>query len=219
MNIEGKNIYIYGEKTKSVPLVIVNTFAGDGSSIYDALKSMTDKDFCLAVIGDIVWNDEMTPWECPPLYKNDDPCTGGADTYLKKLTEKIIPAIKGELCQEPEYIAIAGYSLGGLMAVYSLFGTDIFKRAASVSGSMWFPDFSSFVKENELKSGIDRIYFSIGDKESKTRNKLLSTVEEKTIEIEKCFSEKGIETLFEKNPGNHFKDADIRMAKGIEWIL
>ncbi|SDB11638.1 hypothetical protein [Butyrivibrio sp. INlla16] len=28
-----------------------------------------------------------------------------------------------------------------------------------------------------------------------------------------------IETTFEMNPGNHFKDADLRLAKGIAWIL
>ena len=26
-----------------------------------------------------------------------------------------------------------------------------------------------------------------------------------------------IETTFEMNPGNHFKDADLRLAKGIAW--
>lgn len=29
----------------------------------------------------------------------------------------------------------------------------------------------------------------------------------------------GIETTFEMNPGNHFKDADLRLAKGIAWML
>lgn len=33
------------------------------------------------------------------------------------------------------------------------------------------------------------------------------------------YKNKGIETTFEMNPGNHFKDADLRLAKGIAWIL
>ncbi len=219
MKVEGKSIHIYGNKGTAVPLILLNTFRGDGSSIFNALKGMTDKRFCLAVISDIVWDDEMTPWECPPLSKNDTPCTGGADGYLKKLTDKILPAIKEEIGEEPSYTAIAGYSLGGLFAIYSLFCTDQFKRAVSASGSMWFPDFTDYVRKNGLKSDVDRIYFSLGDKEALTRNPILSLVEEKTAEIERAFAEKGIETVFEKNPGNHFKDADIRMAKGIAWIL
>ncbi len=101
---------ILSHKEKA-PLVIVNTFQGDGSEIYTALRSMTDRIFCLAVISDIDWDDEMSPWDCPPLYRNDSPCTGGADKYLNKLTDIIIPAIKNELANQPEYIAIAGYSL------------------------------------------------------------------------------------------------------------
>ncbi len=219
MEVEGKSIHIYGNKGEEVPLVLLNTFRGDGSSIFNALKDMTDKRFCLAVISDIAWNDEMTPWECPPLSKNDTPFSGGAEDYLKKLTDKILPAINEEIGEEPLYTAIAGYSLGGLFAIYSLFCTNRFRRAVSVSGSMWFPDFTDYIRENELKSDVDRIYFSLGDKEALTGNPILSSVEEKTAQIERFFWEKGIETVFEKNPGNHFKDADIRMAKGIAWIL
>ncbi|MCR4903818.1 MAG: hypothetical protein K6A23_13235 [Butyrivibrio sp.] len=93
---------------------------------------MTDKKFCLAVISDIDCNDEMSPWECPPLYKNDGPCTGGADKYLDKLTKDIIPAIRNELGNEPEKIIIAGYSLAGLFAIYSLYKTDLFSMGFAI---------------------------------------------------------------------------------------
>ncbi|MCR5526254.1 MAG: hypothetical protein K6F39_02575 [Lachnospiraceae bacterium] len=60
MVIDGKKIYIYGEMEKSCPLVIYNTFEGDGSGLYSTVTSMTDKKFTLAVISDIDWNDEMS---------------------------------------------------------------------------------------------------------------------------------------------------------------
>ena len=59
MIAEGKNVYLYGDRNKSVPLVITNTFQGNGSSIYSALCSMADKKVNLAVISDINWDDEM----------------------------------------------------------------------------------------------------------------------------------------------------------------
>lgn len=219
MVVDDKNIYIYGELEKSVPLIIYNTFQGNGKELYECIKSITDKDFTLAVIGDIKWNDEMTPWECPPLYKNDSPCTGKADLFIEKFTEIILPEIKKEMKNEPEYIAIAGYSLGGLFAIYSLFKTDMFQRAASASGSMWFPDFSEYVKEKSLSSKVDKVYFSLGDKEANTKHLLLKNVEKKTKEIKIEFENRGVAAIFESNPGNHFKDADLRMAKGIAWIL
>ena len=33
------------------------------------------------------------------------------------------------------------------------------------------------------------------------------------------FDDKGIKTIYEENEGNHFQNADLRMAKGIKWIL
>ncbi len=219
MIIDGKHIYIYGEKEIQSTLVIVNTFQGNGSEIYSELKTMTEKYFSLAVISDIDWDDEMSPWECPPLYKNDVPCAGGADKYLDKLIKDIVPTIKDNLVMAPEKVIIAGYSLAGLFAVYSLYKTDMFSAAVSASGSMWFPDFMEFTSTNNFIKEPEKVYFSLGDKEAKTRNQLLSTVEKRTTQIYEKYKNMEIDTVFEMNPGNHFKDADIRIAKGIAWAL
>jgi len=85
MLIEGKQIHLYSERENRIPLVIVNTFQGDGSDIYSALRKMTNEKFSPAVIGDVNWDDEMSPWEWPPPYKNGVPCTGGADKYFMSL--------------------------------------------------------------------------------------------------------------------------------------
>ncbi|MBO6284131.1 MAG: alpha/beta hydrolase [Pseudobutyrivibrio sp.] len=218
MLVEGKHIYIYGKENTKAPLVIVNTFQGDGYEIYEAIQQIESIPIVLAVISDIDWNDEMTPWECPPMFKGDSPCIGGADDYIRKLEDKIVPAILAELNGQPSFVAIAGYSLGGLFAIYSLYKTDIFSRAVSASGSMWFPGFLDFVRKNEMLVKPDRVYFSLGDKEAKTRNQMLCTVEASTKEICELIKNNGIESIFEMNEGNHFKDADLRLAKGIKWI-
>ncbi len=219
MHIADKEIYIYGEQQKSVPLVIVNTFDGDGSDIYAAIKTMTDKNFCMAVISNINWDDEMSPWESPALSKNDNPCTGGADKYLELLTQTILPNIIATLGNTPKNIIIAGYSLGGLFAIYSLYKTDIFSAAVSASGSLWFPNFVEYINTHKYHDTLKKVYFSLGDKESRTGHPILSTVEINTKGIFESFKNNGIDTIFELNPGNHFKDADIRLAKGITWIL
>lgn len=115
MLVEGKHIYLYGKENAGNPLVIVNTFQGDGHEIYEAIQQIESIPIVLAVISDIDWNDEMTPWDCPPMFKGDSPCTGGADGYIRKFEEKIVPAILDEMAAKPEYIAIAGYSLGAFL--------------------------------------------------------------------------------------------------------
>ncbi|MCR4956870.1 MAG: alpha/beta hydrolase [Lachnospiraceae bacterium] len=219
INVAGKRIYLYGEREQAVPLVIVNAFEGDGENLYHKIKEQGNKDVCLGVVSGLIWNDEMTPWQCEPLYKNDDPCKGEAGRYLKELTEQIIPEVKKKLANEPTELIIAGYSLGGLFAIYSLYHTDLFAKAVSASGSLWFPEFASYVQKTKLKKMPQRVYFSLGDKEELTKNKMLRCVKEKTLEIYNYFTGIGIETEFQFNPGNHFKDTDERLAKGIYRVL
>ena len=84
---------------------------------------------------------------------------------------------------------------------------------------MWFPDFKEYTETNEFCRKPGKVYFSLGDKEAKTRNALLANVEKNTADIYKRYKSLGIDTIFEMNPGNHFKDADLRLSKGIAWIL
>ncbi|WP_233127370.1 alpha/beta hydrolase [Anaerovibrio sp. JC8] len=219
METEGKRVYVYGGEEKGAPLVVVNTFQGDGREIYGAATEMTDSSFTLAVVGDIDWNHEMAPWESPPVFKGESAFTAGAEEYLNKLTNSIIPAIKQEHSLDPEYLVIAGYSLAGLFALYSLYRTDVFARAVSASGSLWFPGFEDFSNENAFLKMPDKVYFSLGDKEKNTKNKLLGQVEDRTRNIYNSYKENGIDTVFELNPGNHFQKPDWRLAKGIVWIL
>ena len=61
--------------------------------------------------------------------------------------------------------------------------------------------------------------FLWGDKESKTKNPILRTVQENTEEICAYYQRKGIDTVFQLNPGNHFVQSVERTAAGIVWML
>ena len=105
-----------------------------------------------------------------------------------------------------------------LFSLYSLYRTDVFSGAVSTSGSLWFPKTSEFIDGNDFVKRPERIYLSLGDKEANTKNAMLRTVEDKTREVYAKYTSMGVDTIFELNPGNHFKDADIRLAKGIAWV-
>ena len=48
---------------------------------------------------------------------------------------------------------IAGYSLAGLFALWAAWNSGYFRRVASVSGSLWYPGFTDYIRNNEPKSG------------------------------------------------------------------
>ena len=223
--INNKNIQLHynNSNLKEVPVVILNTYGNEGKEVLDKCLYFKCKEFILVAISNLDWNNDMTPWFAPRLNERDVDCLGKADEYIKLLTNKIIPQVQeyinNTLKIKIEYFAIAGYSLAGLFAVYSAYKTDIFTRIASASGSFWFPKFVDFVKTNNISSNVRKIYFSLGNKESKVKNQILATVEKNTMSLEKIYNSKGIQTKYEENEGNHFRDAALRMGKGIKWIL
>ena len=132
----------------------------------------------------------MAPWDIPPVFPGKTACSGGADEYLELLTEEIMPRAEREIPGEILWRGIGGYSLAGLFAVYSLYQTEVFSGAASISGSLWFPGFREYVFSHEMKTAPKHVY-----------------------------RRRGINTVFQSNPGGHYKNTVKRTAAGILWLL
>jgi len=215
----GRRVTVYMGAEADSPVIYLNTFADEGAVVYQALRERGCPDFTLAAISGLDWEHDMAPWDIPPITAGEAPFTGGADAYLRLLTEEIMPEAEKAVRGQAVWRGLAGYSLGGLFAVYSMYRTDAFSRIAGISSSLWFPGFQEFVFSHEIPKLPEHLYFSLGDRECRTRNPYLRTVQERTERIEAFYRHKGIDTAYEMNPGNHFRDAAGRTASGITWIL
>lgn len=162
----------------------------------------------------IDWNRELTPWPAKAVFRGQPDFGGGADTYLRELTKAIMPAVEEDI--QPAARIIAGYSLAGLFSVYASLETELFRAAASVSGSMWYPGFIQYVRQRE--SAPTLAYFSVGDREKLGRNAAFHSIEEATREVGDCLAARGVKTVFELNPGGHFQEHEGRMRKALRWI-
>ena len=218
-NVQDKEITLYRADSGSCPLIVYNNFNGDGSDIYKEFQKMELPAFHFLNVSGIKWNHDMSPWYNPPLPWEEEAATGGADEYLEMLITEIIPSAKERLYGEVSELGIVGYSLAGLFSLYALYRCDVFDMAASVSGSLWFPGFKDFVFKNEMKKKPRKLYLSLGDKEARTRNQTLRTIQENTESIAAYYKEKGLDATFELNPGNHFREPELRTAKGVRWLL
>ena len=70
-----------------------------------------------------------------------------------------------------------------------------------------------------MPNAPDAVYLSLGKKETKTPNRMMRHALDDTRAMEKLLGECGISTTLELNPGNHFAQTDLRMARGVRWIL
>ena len=219
VSIGGKTVSVFPANEPGSPLVYLNTVSGEDRQVLEAAQAVGFPLFNFVTVSDLTWSHDMAPWDSPAAFKKGEPFTGGADDYLRLLVEEIIPKTEKELAGPPEWRGIAGYSLAGLFALYTIYQTDLFSRVGCISGSLWFPGFKEYVLSHEPKSRPDCIYFSLGDKEAKTRNPILKTVQENTEEIWAFYQSKGIDTVFQLNPGNHFVQGIERTVAGIQWLL
>ena len=216
---DNKTISIFPCSESESPVIYLNTFHDESRKVYETAQATGCPPFTLVAISNLDWNQDMAPWDSPAAVKKGEPFTGGAGDYLRLLVEEIIPRAEKELVGPPAWRGIAGYSLAGLFALYTIYQTDVFSRVGCMSGSLWFPGFKEYIFSHEPKRQPDCVYFSLGDKEAKTRNPVLKTVQENTEEIQTFYQNKGIDTVFQLNPGNHFVQGVERTTAGIEWLL
>ena len=201
------------------PLVVLNCFGDEGEAVASELDGIVDFSYSLLAVTVSDWNISLSPWTAPSVFKGEPDFGDGADEYINELVKDIVPAARASNDLKPGAVYIAGYSMAGLFALYSLYKTDFFTGCASCSGSLWFPGFPGFVSEHEFVSSSPAVYLSLGDREAKTKNPVMATVEDKTRGISECYKAKGYDVFFEMNQGGHFNDPALRTAKGIKWLL
>ena len=93
----GKTISVFPSTEPNAPILYLNTFSNEGQAVFKAAQALGCPPFTLVAVTGLDWNHDMAPWESPPAFKNAAPCTGGADAYLRLLTEEIVPMAEEEL--------------------------------------------------------------------------------------------------------------------------
>lgn len=183
----------------------------------DYLEEHSDRPFALAaiIVGD--WNAELSPWSADHVF-GKEAFGDGAGKTLRFVEATLIPELHSRIpALAGKETILGGYSLAALFALWAGYESKAFSGIAAASPSVWFPGWMDYVKER--RPSAERIYLSLGDQESRTRNRVMATVGERILEYAGILSAKGVENTLEWNPGNHFRDADLRTAKAFRWCL
>lgn len=150
------------------------------------------------------WNYCMTPWK---YHDKNMGKTGGGEEFLSWFVSEIYD-------EKYQRQYIGGYSLGGLFALFAACEKELFDGVMSVSGSLWYPGALEYFNEKSIGKRIGKIYMSLGDKESLTKNAEREKVGFNTEKLAEVFG-KTKEVFFEYNRGGHFTDINGRIAKSI----
>lgn len=163
------------------------------------------------------WNDDLSPWDAPPVF-GKNPFGHGATDTLDWLLTRLIPAIRaqGRVAADVP-LMLGGYSLSGLFSLWSATRTDAFSAIAAMSPSVWFPGWNAYAQAHPPRTRA--VYLSLGDREERSRNPLLRTVGDAICTEEARLTARGISHTLCWNAGNHFQDAEKRCADGFAWCM
>ena len=183
------------------------------------IEENTDRNFSLVAFKIEDWNSELTPWEMP-LLRGKGNFGDGATRTLEFIKNELIPALSEYTNTENKEIKyiLGGYSLAGLFSLWSGYQTDVFEGIAAVSPSVWYKGWIEYVGAGKPLS--EKIYLSLGDTEEKTKHQILSKIGDNIRKQHEILENSGnVKTVLEWNEGNHFKNPDIRAAKGFLWVM
>lgn len=183
------------------------------------IEENTDRNFSLVAFKIEDWNSELTPWEMP-LLRGKGNFGDGATRTLEFIKNDLIPALSECINTGNNGIKyiLGGYSLAGLFSLWSGYQTDIFEGIVAVSPSVWYKKWIEYVETEKTLS--EKIYLSLGDTEEKTKHQILSKIGDNIRKQHEILENSGnVKTVLEWNEGNHFKNPDIRTAKGFLWVM
>lgn len=214
--IQGRRVALWTCEEKNAPLIILiahHQLAGSVQKV--CRKTNPDQPFHMLSFIDLNWDQDLSLWPHAPIVQKTDQFSGGADQFLE-IVEESIEWSKTMIGKSP-YTIVAGYSMGGLFALYTSYQSTLFDAIVCASGSVWYPDFYEYATTHSMKGQPRSIYLSLGKKETNTRNPYLQQTADIMEKLEAFYQALRIPCIFEWNPGNHFVDGDLRLAKGILW--
>ena len=171
--------------------------------------------FALAVFSIADWNRDLSPWEAPPVFGKDNFGSGASET-LHALESRLLPDFIRRFGFPADIpVILGGYSLAAFFSLWSVYQADRFSAVAAASPSVWFPGWMEYAEAHSPQA--DCLYLSLGDREERTKNKLMATVGDCIRAQDRLLS--GRKHILEWNEGNHFRDTDRRCARAFTWCI
>ena len=212
---QNRNYAILGDLKASTFLMYLvdESNPEDYEQIYQNISN--EFQLCMIAVSIHDWQGELSPWAAPAIFGKHD-FAGNASLLLSEL-ESFWMWFEKDNQIETNQLYLCGYSLAGLFSLWASSQTNLFKKIAAVSPSVWYLNFVEYMQQNPIQTR--EVYMSLGDKEANAKNKVMATVKDCFDAVIQILQKQDIALTYEYNPGNHFQDVKLRMTKGIQQLL
>lgn len=172
----------------------------------------------IIVISGMDWNNDLTPWPAKWIFKKEKDFGGKASLFLKDLIEDYFVSIESSIGIYTAERTLVGISLSGLFAIWANTRTDKFQNIASISGSMWYDDFVERFSSLPINPAVRKFYVSLGDKEKKSKDPRMATVEDATNEVVNIIKTSCIPVDYVIDDGTHFSPIIPRLQAALNSL-
>ena len=167
------------------------------------------------------WDENLTPWTAESPFRGRPDYAGKADETSAELIG-CCHAFEAEKGLAPSRRALAGYSLGGLFALYAFLHEPFWDACASLSGSLWYPGWAEAMEHLALVRDADfagrSAFLSVGAREAKAPQPQLRHVVEGLAMTGLALEVHGGTVRCEIGPGAHTQHELERWQKGLEAL-
>lgn len=172
------------------------------------------KDCCVVMVYPYDWSEMMTPWANAGRGMEN---TGGGGDFAAAFETVLRLPVESGFADGVRWRGIAGYSLGGLEALYMAARMKDFDYAGSVSGSLWYAGAAAYFEANPLDERVKKAYLSLGAKEDQTKDAERRLVRRHTDALAERMG-RSVKLRYEINDGGHFTDIARRIGKCIAYF-
>jgi predicted alpha/beta superfamily hydrolase len=118
-----------------------------------------------------------------PVAHSDEPTSGGADAFLRFLSDTLWPELERRYPVAPQVRGIAGHSIGSLLVLHALFQPrPFFTHFLASAPSIWWADRAILRQAAELRARQSslraKLFLSVGEKDSESMTADLRLLEE-----------------------------------------
>ncbi|MBP5553278.1 MAG: esterase [Lachnospiraceae bacterium] len=207
--------------TVNPTVLLIQPSSGDEEQFLEeeisGIASLANRDFAFVSFHIDDWNKELSPWCASPVFGKESFGDGASQT-LRHVTDELIPSAKKILkLSDTIPVVLGGYSLAGLFSLWSAYNSSAFDSVCGISPSVWFEGWKDYASKN--KPLCQKVYLSLGNKEEKTKNKIMASVGDNIRYQYDLLKAEDIFSTLEWNEGGHFNDPAGRCAKGFAWCL
>lgn len=193
----------------------------DGKELLPLVQPFVPDDLplILAALDPACRDDAYTPWPAPPLFRSAAPFGGQAERHAQTLQH-----IHAEVAANFPLTGKEGHlgiSLSGLFVLWHLHQKGAFCACASISGSLWYQGFAEWAMSHPPGREKADIFLSLGRGESKGRNPVLRTVDQRTQELYHFYLQRyGTEhAALSYTDGGHTAHMEERVGRAVQWML